>query len=430
LKDAFFATPTKQMLVYHAQETQNQEAHPAPEFDDFFSELEALNLGTGYPSKCRNVSIASGSGNGTGYNFNPGDKLFAINRIFVLLNIITDGWAVPDQTTKKIFSGVATFFDIPTNFTIRKVGNTDPYDNAPGGQGDFVQITIENVGGNLTECKVDPCVQDFIPTKSALDLGDSYGLFTNVMNDITGSDGIAFRQIDYSSLVSPFDAIYVDPANKPHVIGGVTPEIADFICDEIMPEDLRLQNRIVSLPTDFEGIKSITTGFDVTDRYPNGGFIVGSSTGDIRFMAGEEITFAYGTVLFAFGGNSVVAFIKEFPEDCNFECRLDLASNDAPQTEAPIIRPVNSSSIRNYPNPCQGHTHVEVALTDAAPGTMIVDMYDLLGHRVGRVMSLSDAEKGIYHKSIDVSDLSAGIYLCVLRYNGEVVGSTKVQVIK
>ena len=452
LKKIFFATATKQMLVYHAQETKNKKANPAPEFNTFFTKINGLNNGNGYPVKCRNIAISDGSGLSGNQGFNPGDKLFAINKIFGLFNIVTDGWAVPSQTEpqtkEKIFSGLAFFcipccfpfcipipfpcgvMCIPTNISLVKVDNTDPYDNAPGGQGSFTRLLVDNIGGKYSDCKVAPCDmqrEDFIPTISSLDLKNTTNLFYHVKNNITGTDGIAFKGIDYSSSVSPFDAIFVSATNQPHVIGGLTQEIANFICDEIMPEHLFLQNRTVTDATDFEALKTVTAGYNVTNRYPQGDFIV-ENTGHVNIRGGESVTLKPGTHLKPKHGGSIRVYANPFPPVCTGQCRMAYNNNHASSSSSSnqmlppadvVLQEVKGSEknilVHCFPNPFTDHAHIDYSIKET--GYVNISVYNSSGIKISDLINNNNHSTGNFTTTFDAHSLPAGMYAISIQIN-------------
>lgn len=63
------------------------------------------------------------------------------------------------------------------------------------------------------------------------------------------------------------------------------------------------------------------------------------------------------------------------------------------------------------PNPCSDFITLKVTISD--PGIVLFEFFDLTGTKV-KSISDSDGIKGIYETEIDFSDLSAGIYFCVI----------------
>jgi len=65
----------------------------------------------------------------------------------------------------------------------------------------------------------------------------------------------------------------------------------------------------------------------------------------------------------------------------------------------------------NWPNPFGDRTRFTYRV--GAPGTVTVDVFDVLGRRVGRVVDGEHAT-GVYEAQFDASGLSSGVYLCRL----------------
>ncbi len=422
IKDVFYAKPTKQLLVYHASKTDRgeKEAKPADEFGEFFTNLNSLNGGKGYPVKCRKVAIANGSGSGMKQNaIDPGTQLFAINLIYGLANVVTSGWALPDNSGVRVFHGVATFLGIITNYANVWVNNTKPYDGAPGGKGDFVAKSVEQIGGRFTDCKATSCDQqyeDFIPTISALDLRNTTDLFYNVHANLTGGKNEAFA---LGSSITPFDAIFVSSTNTKHVIEGLTPEIAAFVCDEVMPMNLYIQNRSIVGNKEFEGLQSITIGQNVSSRYASGSVNIISNSGTITFRAGETISLQSGTSITANGGS--VGFKLTRFASCGAACRIayeeDVHSQYSTYQE-PItqIASAKSNNYFNYPNPFNDHTHIAYTLNKMAYVKM--DIFNMWGQLISTLVN-EQQEVGEHVVAFDASKLLSGVYMCRLVIDGE-----------
>lgn len=447
LKEAWLATPTKQMLVYHATQTKNGKAYPAPEHSSFYTKLKSL----GYPTKCRNVAIANGSGTAIGQGFNPGDGLFAINILFRLskiisLKIITYGWAVPNNSNTIIFAGIARFCFplvgcIITNISLVNVNNTAPYDNTPGGRGAFVGLVVDGltyppVLCNFCNCKItNDCStqrENFIPTISALDLQNTSDLNYNVYANITGNDGVAFKGIDYTSSVSPFDAIYLSPVNEEHVICGTTSAITKFIENEIMPKNLYLQNQTVSEATDFEAVKIVYTGENITNRKPPGKFIVNNSTGKVRIRGGNEVVLKPGTELIPSAFGSVEVYTNPFV-NCASTCKLAYNNDNNNQYQSfynskiKIPNTETKNILYNYPNPFTNHTHIDFYLDN--PGIVKITISNLMGQEIATLEN-SYKSQGLHTTTLDARELPAGLYLCTITINGKFYGTLKLRLIK
>jgi hypothetical protein len=420
MKGAFNATPTKELLIYHDGQTSNQKAKPDPKSTSFFNTLNNLNGGVGYPTKCRNIAVSDGDGSGSGYGFNPGDKLYAINKFYGYVNIITDGWAIPNQTKQKVFSGIATVGlhpPIPTNISVFRVKNTEPYDNAPGGQGDFIELAVNGIGGHHSDCKVSPCRQDFIPLISALDLQNTTNLNYDVKANITGSDGIAYKGIDYTSAVTKFDAIYVSSANEPHVINGVTTGIAHFIKDEIMPDDLYLQNKTITKAVDYEAYNTIEMGRNISTKYVVGDFNYFSIAGTSIVRSGTSINLKSGATIKPINGGKVVLKIEPF-QNCYPSFRLQESNNNS-NINAPNDNDINiatHTSLNNneinvlcFPNPFAISTTIQIELKNEL--NMQVILYNALGQVAKQITNNQFFTKGVYQFQISKDELALGLYI-------------------
>ena len=99
---------------------------------------------------------------------------------------------------------------------------------------------------------------------------------------------------------------------------------------------------------------------------------------------------------------------------------------NAPPGRAWLVTEVNTasvaepaqvlSSLRVSPNPARGSTQVEYALASA--GEVIVEVYDLLGREVRRLTDVPRSV-GVHAITVNVSDLTPGIYFCGLRVDGQ-----------
>ena len=282
---------------------------------------------------------------------------------------------------EKIFSGIAVK---PLNVLLRnfaimvvKVSNTKPLDNAPGGRGSFI-LTFKHTLKNTPIIKkvssadiFDRDYHNFVSTTSALDLRNTNNLFYNVHSGITGSDGIAYKGIDYNSSVSPFDAIFVSANNEDHVICGTTFDIAKFVTDEVMMDNLFLQNRLIASSTDFEATNTVTTGRNVTNKIPQGDFIV-ENEGHVNIRGGSKVVLKAGTHLKPKQDGSIRIYIDPF-ENCNFFEKKSLMSDD--EDTPPIVEKYetiyNKSKIekecflKNYPNPFTNTTTIEYQIKNS-----------------------------------------------------------------
>ena len=455
MMEVLHCTPTKQMLAYHYSHF----PFPSPDYSNFYTQLNNLNGGAGYPTKCRNIAIANGSGNSSNQGFNALDKLFAYNITTVIYNLYADGWAVPNGgSNQKIFSGIAIKPILslqPFSVEIVKVGGTKPYDSAPGGTAtftkDFKDAFEENLGIFQSSDLFGRPKQDFIPTTSALDLKNTSGnLFYNIHSNITGRSGIGFKGVHYSASVSPFDAIYVSVANEDHVICGTTPSIAQFIADEIMSNDLYLQNETVTQARDFEAVETITAGRNVTNRKPQGDFVVANNSGTVNITAGQQIVLKPGTRISPTGTGSVHIFIDEARfENCQISCRmaatndnsggkssaLNASTKNKKEKEAVLTsnkeiteEKLKNGKFINYPNPCTDHTHIEYSIGET--GNVELEIYNSKGQLVETLVKNQPHNKGVFISTLNTFEMAAGTYICILKINNQITERKKIIVVK
>ena len=418
LKETFLATPTKQLLKYHATETSGGHAYPAQEHIDFYTNLNSMN-GNGWPNNCRKISIANGSGSGEDFGFSPADKLFAINFFFGVFNMITDGWAINDHSEdkEKLFSGVA-FFNflfgiIPVNIVVKKSYQSDPLDNAPGGQLDLIKelfISTEDLPICNSCSYLSPEMsEDFIPVKSAFDANVSYFYDYNM-----NADNEALFPYP-NELSTPFDAIYASDQNEPHVIDGVTIDIANFIEKEIMYNNLYLQNRTVQTAIDFSAKETVLIGSNVTDRIPYGNFHMTTDFGYSDIRSGSEIILKDGTLLSPSNSAEIRVYIEPYL-DCFSASRLssqdeENSTNENEENKQQIINSNRSFSL--YPNPCRNE--FTISLFEHEPTDRV--SYQLIDIQ-GRVIISQTINRKVC--TVDVSTLQNGVYILRMDQNGKI----------
>jgi len=436
----------KQMLVYHYSETSTFccKANPHNLKDNFYTELKNLIPSTnGYPAKVRNVAIANGSGNASGQSgMFPGKNLLTwliqtprlcffcpSVRIFTKVN------AVPDNQGKIIFEGLVQVSltkllpFIPVNIALKKVNNTDPYDNAPGGTQTFHKDIFAIVPFALNK---DLNEDNFVPTISALDLQNTTDLFYNVHANITGNNDIAYLS---NPSITPFDAIFVSVDNEPHVIQSMTQPMADWVKSETSPADLFLQNRTITDAADFEARNTITIGSNVTNTTPVGNFIVESGA-NATFRAGNKITGKPGFHIKA--GSSGHAFIDPFL--CASQCKTGYAAgNDDPTTETDIFAPeaiVQEEAVQeekveetkpfssfNYPNPFSEHTHIDYYVNE--PGSVVLSVSNVYGQTIATLVNQSAHSTGQFTVTFDARNNPAGVYYYTIRLGNAIVETHK-----
>lgn len=452
------ALPTKQMLRFHHLDFPNN----APEFDQFQTEMHQLNGGAGYPTKCHKVVISNGSALAENQGFNANDKLFAYNLTLPILNslglssVYADGFALPDGGSPvKIFSGTAwkiihpcgipllcppiTF---PFIIRLKKAGNTPPMDNAPGGKTDFTHLVgdqfedaLSQIGASFlfnANFPANTDFQNFIPLTSALDLQNNNNMFfhaKNSMSMLSATNG-GFEQFNLGNSVTPFDGVYVEEHNDFHVINGVTPGIATFVENEIMPVDLKLQNRtITNYTADFEGTHTVEIGENVNNpRYASGKFIadVGAK---LRINAGNHISLKPGFV----GKNgSIVKFeLEKLSVNCDARrlANPQTHSNDTETTNHNHVASGldNKTGLLCYPNPFTESTNITYNLQKE--GNVSIKVVSLLGNTVVE-KSQGMQSAGSYKSDLQMPGLESGLYFLILTQDGKVLETAKIQVLK
>jgi Secretion system C-terminal sorting domain len=403
------ATPTKQMLNYHYT------IEGYIDHINFYSELQTLNGGIGYPVECRNISVSNGSGSSLGQGFNANAKLFGFNFISGLFNYVMDGWALPDGNQETIFSGIAFLGFFPYYSEIIQIDNTKPYDNAPGGYINFISSTrdqLEDALGFLFAGSVNQAFQSFIPTTSALDLQNTTDLFYNVHTNLTNNQNKAYN---LGSSITPFDAIYVGSANDNHVICGSTNDINDFIIDEMALKYLYLQNKTINDATDFEALKTISAGNNVTNTIAPGDFIIQNSSGSIKIRSGEEITLTTGTEIKPTITGSAELYIQPFTncepflmviddtDEVNVNSKnLNYSKNiDFVKENNDFENILKESKLKIYPNPNDGKFTIDLGQENKNSKLFI---YNLIGEKIAEYNNVNNKLE------IDISQLSKGVY--------------------
>jgi len=72
---------------------------------------------------------------------------------------------------------------------------------------------------------------------------------------------------------------------------------------------------------------------------------------------------------------------------------------------------------QNYPNPFNARTTMRIAVSQKASASL--DLYDILGRHVRNVLDL-ELDPGVYSVSLDLRDLTSGVYFCQLFAGGYV----------
>jgi hypothetical protein len=182
----------------------------------------------------------------------------------------------------------------PGGFMGRDGLQAEAEENIPGWLDDFFDV----YNGLTIEIK-DPLFFNFVPVISSLDLAvpDNELFYFNINMDGHKKENLVLNSI------TPFNEIYAQPENTIHVtdVREVRDPWSDIFDIEIMVEDLRLQNRSISKPLDFEARKQIITGRDVQDTawhklIEPGDFVV-KKNATVTLTAGNSIIFEEGTIV-------------------------------------------------------------------------------------------------------------------------------------
>jgi hypothetical protein len=190
----------RQMLVYHHATAPGSTGAGDPLRAELLADLAALG---GWPTTPRLVALANGSGAQVDQGFAPGEQILRWDYTSFLLEVHGNVWAVPDGASQRIFQGEIDILFLPADQRDVTVSGTQPYDGAPGG----ARATMAEMDavaapyGDIVALHPSHC---FIPTVSALAV-DGAGLFDDLLGDPDLLAG------------TPFDAVYVQAANQPHV---------------------------------------------------------------------------------------------------------------------------------------------------------------------------------------------------------------------
>ncbi len=379
-----------------------------------------------YPNQCRKVAVANGSGAGISL-FEPGEQMLSSSSSFwwgSLANAIglrISAWAIPN-VREYVFYGEMLYGLIEYS---RIIENAVPFDGGAGGTRDVNKEIEESSFGIITSYHDDIC---FIPVISSLALN------TNDVNyRVHDIPGYPFP----SSNITPFDAIYAPIENQEHVM--VTNENIAWIMNEIGAFDLCLQNQTVDKATDFEARNSITTGREVMNHIPVGDFIVQNSEGKVELHSEGIIRLMDGTHLKPEEEGVVRLWISEFPCASMFAMRgHPLRNNTSEETELEewnatsdsesVAQSVAEKLPRNHPNPCGDITTIEYELDGDA--RVEIEVYSLMGIRLMTVEDRHGAGAGRYATTLNTSSLPTGMYVVVVKANGETNGVLKMQVVE
>ena len=206
---------SRQMLVYFYTDPPGASGESDPLFGEFYADLDSLG---GYPANLRRVAVANGSGHMIDQGFAPGEQIVLYEYSSLLVDIVGNVWAVPDNSYHIIFDGLMDLiWPLPDRDLVVYIDGTKPYDSAPGGtRASMAQMdSTEAPYGDIIALYDSHC---FIPTISALDLDTD-----DLLYDIAGDPDILAH--------SPFDTVYYPVANEEHIT--ITSESREWFLDEI-----------------------------------------------------------------------------------------------------------------------------------------------------------------------------------------------------
>jgi|GEM_PF-3536166 len=369
----------RQMLIYHHGSSNSYAGH------DPLRDVLLSDPCFSFPTQCRKIAIANGSGQGSTC-LEPGVHMLSFNAVFWGAEVYAIG-----RTDNIVFESKAG--------NSIAVSGAKLYDGAPGGQRE-VNKEIEEKGPLFITKKSDPVC--FIPVISSLALN------TNDVNyRVHDTPDYPFP----SSIYTPFDAIYAPDSNEEHVT--VTLDNIAWIMDEIGAFDLRLQNQTINKATDFEARNAITTGCNVVDHIPEGDFVVQNGSGEVVLHSEDSILLRDGTYLNPWGTGSVYIYTSPFPclswntlfSPYNISGRevgtrqvaqVYVADNEKSRKKHFDTHTGKTSLISIHPNPTEGLFTIE------AEDITAVEVFDQLGQKV-----LTDHSGS---QTVNASAMPAGIY--------------------
>ncbi len=267
VKQALNSVAAQQLVTYHIADSSH---YYFSDFQNYFSEL-------GYPQATRNIAFVNGSNTAADYDFNPGDKYFALSEGWSpILKIEAECYMVDSNNPNQLVSSVKdwNFWNMRKprkDFEHYFASTTNCYDNAPGGYLDKLSFSTEGVDYFC-----------FVPTSSAIDLdGDLFfaegGLHYFDVNKRSKDDLI-------DSGLTPFDDIYCNAENSKHAKIYLIPDLEGFVKREFMFDAFFLQNEVVSKSTDYTANDSIVVGRDVNPFTKKN-----INTGNVLFEKGIDI---------------------------------------------------------------------------------------------------------------------------------------------
>jgi len=203
----------RQLLLQHHLATSGTAAAADPLRAAFEADLQAVGLPT-----CRRVAVANGSGAATNQGFAPAQQIIRYEYDSFLVDVRGNVWAVPQQTSARIFQGVMNvIWPLPDTYQDVTVAGAVSWDGAPGGwRASMAQMDTTSVPyGDIEALFGHHC---FIPTVSALDLAG-----VGPLHDVFADPDLMSR--------TTFDALHIPLQNQEHVT--ITPESALWFLDEV-----------------------------------------------------------------------------------------------------------------------------------------------------------------------------------------------------
>jgi hypothetical protein len=216
LRDLLNRPAARQMLVYHYTDPPGATGQPDPLRAAWLADLAAAGS---YPALPRRVAIANGSGSRANQGFTAGDQIVQWEFGNLFVDVRGNVWAVPDQTSRTIFSGRIRILISDTEQAVTVTG-TSPFDGSPGGWRASM-ADMDAVAAPFGDIVALHPHHSFIPTISALDLQTA-----DLFYDVAGDPSL----LDHT----PFDAVYFPAANQEHVF--ITSENAAWFRDEVTPD--------------------------------------------------------------------------------------------------------------------------------------------------------------------------------------------------
>ncbi len=197
------------LIAHHSHSPDAPTGGSAPERQDFINVMDA----TGYPTNCKTIAIANGSGFGETLPFSPGDLIihwYNDGPILIGPDISADIYALPQSTNtaSTVYYGRFTSLLGSASPSSKTVSSRHPLslDSAPGG----MRASFYELFTNLPASYIDGddyCTQTnhcFVPTVSALGIP-----IDNLESNLAAHASL--------TALSPFDEIHYAVDNEPHV---------------------------------------------------------------------------------------------------------------------------------------------------------------------------------------------------------------------